>query len=355
MRGSDLNQSAMYSYLSAEERVPADHPLRKVREMCDKALATLSPRFSQLYSALGRRSVAPEKLLRALLLQVLYSIRSERLLMEQLDYNLLFRWFVGLNMDEAVWDATVFSKNRERLMKGDIAQAFFEAILDQAREKELLSDEHFTVDGTLLEAWASKKSYQKKENPPEEGSGSRGKILLRDTHECKTDPDAQMYRKGLGEEPKLCHMVHVLMENRSGLPMAGRTTEAITGAEWDAAQQMLAEATGSKKRITIGADAGYDYPRFVNAVRELNITPHVAQHRRRSSAIDGRTTRHPGYEVSLKKRKRIEQIFGWLKTTALMRKVRHRGRALVQWIFTLALAGYTLVRMRTMALETENT
>jgi transposase len=345
----------MYSYLSAEERVPAGHPLRKVREMCDRALATLSLRFARLYSAVGRRSVPPEKLLRALLLQVLYSIRSERLLMEQLDYNLLFRWFVGLNMDEVVWDTTVFSKNRERLMKGDIAQAFFEAVLDQARQKDLLSDEHFTVDGTLLEAWASKKSYQKKENPPEQGSGRRGKLLLRDTHECKTDPDAQMYRKSAGGEFKLCHMVHVLMENRSGLPVAGCTTEAITDAEWEAGQQMLAEATRGKKRITIGADAGYDYPRFVNAMRELNITPHVAQHTRRSSAIDGRTTRHPGYQISLKKRKRIEQIFGWLKTTALMRKVRHRGRALVQWTFTLALAGYSLVRMRTMALETEST
>lgn len=353
MRGSDINQSAMYSYLSAEGRVPLDHPLRKMRQMCDAALASLSPRFARLYSALGRRSVPPEKLLRALLLQVLYSIRSERLLMEQLDYNLLFRWFVGLNMDEAVWDVTVFSKNRERLIKGDIAQAFFEAVLDQAREKELLSDEHFTVDGTLLEAWASKKSYQKKGNPPEQGSGSRGKMLLRDTHESKTDPDAQMYRKSAGGEFKLCHMVHVLMENRSGLPVAGRTSEAITDAEWEMAQQMLAEATRrNTKRITIGADAGYDYPGFVNAMRELKITPHVAQHQRRSSAIDGRTTRHPGYEISLKNRKRVEQIFGWLKTTALLRKVRHRGRALVQWTFTLALAGYSLVRMRTMALET---
>ena len=247
---------------------------------------------------------------------MLYSIRSERLLMEQLDYNLLFRWFVGVNMDEAVWDATVFSKNRERLMKGDIAQAFFEAVLDQAREKELLSDEHFTVDGTLLEAWASKKSFQKKEHPPKQGSGSRGNMLLRDTHESKTDPDAKMYRKSDGGEFKLCHMVHVLMENRSGLPVAGRTTEAITDAEWEAAQEMLAEATRSKKRITVGADAGYDYPEFVKSMRELRIAPHVAQHTRRSSAIDGRTTRHPGYEISLKKRKRIEQIFGWLKTTA---------------------------------------
>jgi transposase len=351
MRGSDLNQSGMYSYLSPEERVPADHPLRKIRDMGDAALMTLSERFAQLYSKIGRRSVPPEKLLRALLLQVLYSIRSERLLVEQLDYNLLFRWFVGLNMDEKVWEATVFSKNRERLMKGDIAQAFFEAVLDQARQQDLLSDEHFTVDGTLLEAWASKKSYQKKEEPPQEGSGSRGKVLLRDTHESKTDPEAQMYRKSAGGEFKLCHMGHVLMENRSGLPVAGLTTAAITDAEWDAAKQMLEAVVRSPGRITVGADAGYDYPRFVESMRDLNITPHVSQHTRRSSAIDGRTTRHPGYEVSLKKRKRIEQILGWLKTTAMMRKLRHRGRALVQWMFTLALSAYNLLRLRTLTVQ----
>jgi transposase len=215
MRGNDLNQSAMYSYVSAEERVPMDHPLRKVREMSDKALKSLSGRFSRLYSRLGRRSVPPEQLLRALLLQVLYSIRSERLLMEQLDYNLLFRWFVGLNMDDAVWDATVFSKNRERLLGGDIAQAFFEAVLKQAEDENLLSDEHFTVDGTLLEAWASKKSFQKKEEPPQQGRGRRGELLLRDTHECKTDPDAVLYRKSAGGAFQLCHMAHVLMENRN--------------------------------------------------------------------------------------------------------------------------------------------
>jgi IS5 family transposase len=273
--------------------------------------------------------------------------------MEQLEYNLLFRWFVGLNMDDPVWDATTFSKNRERLMRGEIAQAFFEAVLDLAQAKDLLSDEHFCVDGTLLEAWASKKSYQPKETPPTEGSGSRGELLLRDTHECKTDPDAQMYRKSTGGEFQLCHMVHVLMENRTGLPVAGRTTTAITDAEWDAAAEMLAQVQRQRPsgRITVGADAGYDYPRFVQAMRDQNITPHVAQHTKRSSAIDGRTTRHAGYAISLNQRKRIEQIFGWLKTTGGMRKVRHRGRALVQWMFTLALAGYNLVRMRNLELE----
>jgi transposase len=353
MRGSDLNQSAMYSYLSPEERVPADHPLRAVRMMCNRALESLSERFAGLYSALGRRSVPPEKLLRALLLQVLYSIRSERLLMEQLDYNLLFRWFVGLNMEEGVWDATVFSKNRERLLKGDIAQAFFEAVLEQARAQNLLSDEHFTVDGTLLEAWASKKSYQKKEQPPEQGSGARGAVLLRDTHECKTDPDAVLYRKRAGGAYQLCHMGHVLMENRNGLPVAACVTEAITDAEWDAAIEMLAAVTQGQ-RATVGADSGYDYPRFVDAVRELNITPHVAQHSQRTSSIDGRTTRHAGYEISLHKRKRIEQIFGWLKTTGTLRKLRHRGRRLVQWTFTLALAAYNLVRLRNLTIAAAN-
>lgn len=340
----------MYSYLSAEERVPADHPLRVTRQMCDEALQRVSRRFAKLYSRLGRRSVAPEKLLRALLLQVLYSVRSERLLMEQLDYNLLFRWFVGLNIDEKVWDATTFSKNRERLMRGDIAQAFFDAVLMQAREKNLLSDEHFSVDGTLLEAWASKKSLQKKDEPPAEGSGARGNVLLRDTHECKTDPDAHLYRKSAGGEFQLCHMGHVLMENRTGLPVAARVTEAITDAEWETAITMLHEVTQGK-RATVGADAGYDYARFVNAAREIEVTPHVAQHTKRPSSIDGRTTRHAGYEVSRKKRKRIEQIFGWLKTVGNMRKVRHRGRGLVQWMFTLALSAYNLVRMRTIAIQ----
>lgn len=352
MRGDDLNQSSMFSYVSAEARVPADHPLRTVREMCDTALRELSARFARLYSRLGRPSVPPEKLLRALLLQVLYSVRSERMLMEQLEYNMLFRWFVGLNMDDAVWTPTVFSKNRERLLAGDIAQGFFEAVLAQARAKTLLSDEHFTVDGTLLEAWASKKSYQKKDEPPARGSGRRGKALLRDRHECRTDPDAHMFRKGLGSTPQLCHMGHVLMENRNGLPVAGRVTEAINSAEWDAGVEMLEAVNGSRRRITVGADAGYDWSRFVDAVRQLNATPHVAQHTKRSSSIDQRTTRHAGYTESLKKRKCVEQIFGWMKTTGMLRKVHHRGRALVQWTFTFALAAYSLVRIKNLQLQT---
>jgi transposase len=351
MRGDDYDQSGMFSYLSPEERIPKDHPLRTVRIMTDQALRSLSSRFAKLYSPLGRRSVPPEQLLRALLLQVLFSIRSERLLVEQLQYNLLFRWFVGLSMDEEVWDATVFSKNRQRLIDGEIAQKFFEAILQQACTQDLLSDEHFTVDGTLLEAWASKKSYQEKEHPPEQGSGSRGELRLRDTHECKTDPDAQMFRKSKGEGFKLCHMVHVLMENRSGMPVAGVATMATTQAEWEAALQMLTVVRQGGNRITVGGDAGYDNADLIEQLRQMKVTPHFAQHTERKSYIDGRTTRHPGYEISLRKRKSIEQIFGWLKTTALLRKLRHRGQPRVQWMFTLALSAYNLLRLRNLTVQ----
>jgi transposase len=343
MRGPDYNQSALYSYFSADDRVPADHPLRRIRALSDLALGELNRSFAKIYSQLGRRSVPPEQLLRALLLQVLYSIRSERMLMEQLAYNLLFRWFVGLDLDEAVWDATVFSKNRERLLRGKIAQAFFDAVLHQAQENNLLSDEHFTVDGTLLEAWASRDSYREKDPPPTSGTGARGAMLRRDTHQSKTDPDARLYRKMRGGEFQLCHLGHVLMENRSGLPVAARVTEARPDAEWEAALEMLAQA--ARKGVTVGADAGYDAARFVSAARQLQVTPHVAPHTKRASSIDGRTSRHWGYAISLKKRKSIERIFGWIKTTALLRKVRHRGRALVSWTFTFALATYNLMRL----------
>lgn len=349
MRGEDLNQTAVFSYVSPEERIPADHPLRMIRRLTDAALRQLSRRFAKLYSRLGRRSIPPEQLLRALLLQVLYSVRSERMLIEQLNYNLLFRWFVGLNLDDPVWDATVFSKNRERLLRGEIAQAFFQAVLEQAREKDLLSEEHFTVDGTLLEAWASKKSFQKKVEEPEQGSGSRGEVLLRDTHESRTDPEARMYRKSAGGEFKLCHMAHVLMENRNGLAVAGRISEATTQAEWEAGLEMVNEVTGGRRRVTVGADTEYDNGTFVTGLRELGATPHVAQHRRRETMIDGRTTQQPGYPVSLRKRKLIEQIFGWLKTTAGMRKLRHRGRKLIEWGFLLALAAHNMVRLRALA------
>ena len=283
--------------------------------------------------------------MRALLLQVFFTIRSERMLMEQMEYNLLFRWFVGLNMDDPVWDETVFSKNRERLLKGDVAQGFFEAVVKQAYDRDLLSDEHFTVDGTLLEAWASNKSYEKKSDPPKKGSGSRGEMLLRDTHQFRTDPDAQMYRKSNSSAFQLCHMGHVLMENRNGLPISCRITMATKQGEWEAGLDMLQEVTNGSRRITLGADKAYDEAAFVAAVRALRVTPHIAQYEGRRSHIDGRTTRHEGYPISLKKRKRIEQIFGWIKTTAGMRKLRHRGRSLVQWMFTLALSAFNLRRM----------
>lgn len=348
MRGTDFDQSRMFTYISPEEMVPPDHPLRAIRTMVDEALRSLAQRFSDMYSPWGRRSVPPEKLLRALLLQILFSIRSERMLMEQLRYNFLFRWFVGLSLEDAVWDATVFSKNRERLIGGDVAQAFFEAVLVMAANRDLLSDEHFTVDGTLLEAWASKKSYQLKEQPPATGSGSRGEILRRDTHESKTDPEAQLYRKGAGGEYQLCHMAHVLIENRNGLTVAGCVTDPSPEQERSAAADML-DAFPRASRATVGADKSYDEPKFVASMRKMHITPHVVQYQGRQSHIDGRTTRHPGYAVSVRERKRIEHIFGWLKNTALLRKVRYRGHVRVEWVFKLALSAYNLVRMRALS------
>lgn len=341
----------MFSYLSPEERVPTDHPLRPIRQMTDVALRGMCEQFQKLYSGLGRPSIAPEKLLRALLLQVFFSVRSERMLMEQLNYNMLFRWFVGLSMDEPVWDATVFSKNRQRLLDGDVAQVFFAQIVERARAQGLLSDEHFTVDGTLLEAWASIKSYQKKEDPPDQGSGARGKLLLRDTHESKTDPEAHLYRKSASGAFQMSYLGHVLMDNRTGLPVAARVTIAHPQGEWDAARDMLAATTGGKRHATVGADKAYDESKFLQHLRTLRVTPHVQkyEHANRRSNLDGRTTRHAGYAISLKKRKHIEHIFGWLKTTGQMRKVRHRGRALVEWMFTLAVSGYNLVRLSRLA------
>ena len=343
----------MFSYISPEQRVAADHPLRVVRRMTDEALEGMSADFAPLYSPMGRPSIAPEKLLRALLLQVFFSVRSERMLMEQLDYNLLFRWFVGLNMDEPVWDATTFSKNRQRLLDGDIAERFLAKVLEQARQQGLLSSEHFTVDGTLLEAWASMKSYQKKEEPPQQGSGSRGQKLLRDTHECKTDPEAHLYRKSRGDAFKLSYLGHVLMENRSGFPVAARVTTAQPQGEWEAAVDMAGQVNGGKRRITLAADKAYDEGELIRQLRELQITPHICKREseNRRSHLDGRTTRHEGYQISIQKRRRIEHIFGWLKTTAMMRKVRHRGQALLEWMFTLAVSGYNLVRLGRMAVQ----
>ena len=348
MRGDDRQQSSMFSYVAPEARVPQDHPLRPIRSMTDQVLRELSPRFKTIYSPLGRPSIPPEQLLRALLLQVLYTVRSERLLMEQLDYNLLFRWFVGLNLDEHVWDVTVFTKNRERLLEGDIAQAFFDKVLKLARAEQLLSDEHFTVDGTLVEAWAGHKSFKKKGAPPSEPPDDPGNA----THASTTDPDARLYRKTRGGEPKMCYLGHALMENRNGLVVDTEVSIASGYAEREAALAMLDGVPGDN-RITLGGDKGYDVREFVDDLRDLNVTPHLAQNTsKRLSAIDGRTTRHTGYSESQKRRKRVEEIFGWLKTVGLMRKTRHRGVRRVGWMFTFAAAVYNLVRIRNLTAVT---
>ena len=355
MRGADERSGAMFSYVSLEDRVPADHPLRAIRRITDRALERLSPQFGTLYVQFGRPSIPPEQLLRALLLQALYTIRSERQLMEQLDYNLLFRWFVGLGIDDAVWSPTTFTKNRDRLLKGDVAAGFFEAIRLHADSERLLSHEHFTVDGTLLEAWASHKSFKPRDTPPPDGpdaSGGnpsvdfRGQRRRNATHQSTTDPDARLYRKSDGRPAQLAYGGHLLMENRSGLIVDARVTPADGYGERDAALVMLEAVPGG--RITVAADKGYDYPGFVAELRHMAVTPHVAQHitDRRGSAIDGRTTRHAGYETSQRKRKLIEQAFGWMKTVGGLRKLRHRGGALVEWIFTFAAAAYNIVRMR---------
>jgi transposase len=359
MRGIDDQQEPMFSYVSLESRIPKDHPLRPLRAMVDKALSDLYPLFQHMYSHTGRPSVAPEQLLRALLLQVLYSIRSERMLIEQLDYNLLFRWFVGLTMDDQVWNHSTFSKNRDRLISSDVAFAFFDRVREQAEAAGLLSDEHFTVDGTLIEAWASLKSVRPKDsdNPPTPPSGAsrnptvnfRGEKRTNDTHASTTDPQSRLYKKGKGREAKLSYMGHLLMENRNGLAVNARLTLATGTAEGEAALAMVGERKGSR-RITVGADKGYDTKPFVRRLRTLNAVPHTAQ-RVKGSAIDRRVTRHEGYSISQRARKRVEEIFGWLKTVAGLRRTRHRGREKVDWMFTFATAAYNLVRMRNLALS----
>jgi transposase len=360
MRGEDENTGKMFSYVSAERRISADHPLRSMRQMVDGVLKELSPRFDGLYASVGRPSIAPEKLLRALLIQILYSVRSERLLMEQLDYNLLFRWFVGLEMDDAVWDATVFTKNRERLLEGDIAGAFFEKVIEVAKRRGLLSDEHFTVDGTQIEAWAGQKSFKRRDgsrgqSPPDDPGNPtinfRGEKRSNHTHQSTTDPDARLFTKLKGNAAKLCYIGNLLRENHSGLVVDTLLTQATGYGERSAAVTMLARAARRRaKRITAGGDRGYDTRDFVLSLRQLEVTPHVAQNiTKRSSRIDERTTRHPGYGISQRKRKRIEEVFGWLKTVGLMRKTRHRGSRRVGWMFTFTAAVYNLVRMRNLA------
>jgi transposase len=359
MRGNDIHQQAMFSYVSLESRVPEDHPLRTIRRLVDEVLRGLSEEFAAMYSRTGRPSIAPERLLRALLLQVLYTIRSERMLMEQLDYNMLFRWFVGLSMDDGVWDHSTFTKNRDRFLESDLAGAFFSAVVSHAKEAGLLSDEHFTVDGTLIDAWASLKSFRPKDDGHDsssEGGHNRlvdfhGEKRRNETHESTTDPDARLYRKGKGKESRLAFMGHALMENRHGLVVDTRLTLATGKAEREAALEMVSVVSG-RKRITLGADKGYDTADFVDSLRQLRATPHVAQNNRgRRSAIDQRTVRHPGYAVSQRMRKRVEEIFGWIKTVGNLRKTRHRRLARVDWMFTFTAAAYNLVRMRTL-LET---
>jgi transposase len=357
MRGEDRQQAHLFSYVSPDRRVPAEHPLRSIRVMVDAALERLAPRWTALYSHTGRPSVPPEKLLRALLLQVFYSIRSEALLMEQLDYNLLFRWFVGLNLDDPVWDPTTFTKNRDRLLEGDIAREFFAAIGAQARAQGLLSDEHFTVDGTLLEAWASHKSFQRTDAPPppsDEDPGNpsvdfHGERRRNATHQSTTDPEARLCRKGKGRAAMLAYLGNLVMDNREGLAVAAQVRIATGDGEVFGALELVERLEHRATRITVGADKAYDTEAFVEGMRFMDATPHVAQHTTgRRSRIDARTTRHAGYAVSQVKRKRIEEIFGWLKTVALLRKLRHRGRALIEWIFTFALAAYNLVRLRNL-------
>jgi len=352
MRGPDDQNSGMFSYLSPEQRVRPDHPLRAVRRMTDEVFATLSPRFTKMYSAIGRPSIPPEQLLRALLLQYLYTVRSERLLMEEIDYSVLYRWFIGLGMDDPIWSPTTFSKNRDRLLQSDVAAAFFDAVVDQARDAGLLSDEHFTVDGTLLEAWAGLKSFRRKDDepqaPPDDPGNPtvnfHGESRRNDTHQSTTDPDARLARKGLGKEAKLSYAGHVLLDNRHGLVANVCVTAATGTAEREAALVLLTTAAHA---ATVGGDKGFDVPSFVAGVRALGITPHIAQ-KVTGSAIDDRTMRHPGYAISQQKRKLIEQVFGWLKTVGGLRKLRHRGGELVDWIVTFAAAAYNLIRLRSL-------
>lgn len=368
MRGSELSQSHLFSYVSIEDRIPQDHPLRGMRRLLDPVLADLSPRFAALYSKTGRPSIPPEQLLRALLLQILYTIRSERQLMEQLDYNLLFRWFVGLNPDDAIWVPTVFTKNRDRLLGGDIADAFFNAVLKRADAHALLSHEHFTVDGTLLEAWASHKSFRPIEEPesppsddPRGGASSssnpdvsfRGEKRSNVTHRSVTDPDARLAKKSHNTGAMLCYQASVVTENRHGLIVQTDVRSPAYEAERDAALEMLTMLEPGERRQgrsrTIGADKGYDTDDFVAGVRTLGFTPHVSPNvhgRRFRSAIDARTTRHPGFAISQRKRKLVEEGFGWGKVVGVLRKLHHRGRDLVGWIFTFTSAAYNLVRLR---------
>lgn len=359
MRGTDERLGSLFSYVDIEARVPAKHPLRRIRELVNGALAKLNGKFATLYSSNGRPSIPPEHLVRASLLQLFYSIRSERQLMERLDFDLLFRWFVGLGVDDEVWDHSVFSKNRDRLLTTEIAQDFLAALLAEPKVKRLLSHEHFSVDGTLLKAWASLKSFRAKDgggNPPDDGRNGernfRGEKRSNETHQSTTDPEARLYRKGNGQESKLCYMGHTLMENRNGLAVDGAVTQASGTAEREAALELIERHRSGQRRITVGGDKGFDVASFIDELRDRNVTPHIAidGHIRvsgtpRKTALDRRTTRHPGYAVSQIIRKRIEEIFGWGKAIGGLAQVKLRGLAKVRARFTFSLAAYNLIRL----------
>ena len=360
MRGEQRRSEGLFSYVRLEERIARDHPLRAILALVNEVLAALSGRFEQLYSHTGRPSIAPEYLLRATLLQAFFTIRSERQLMEQINYNLLFRWFVGLSIDDAVWDHSVFSKNRDRLLEADVAREFLSALLSLPKVKQLLSSDHFSVDGTLIEAWASMKSFRPRDGSgePPDGNGRNsersfhGEKRSNETHQSTTDPDAKLYRKGYGRESRLCYLGHVLMENRNGIAVAGELTQATGTAEREAALNLIDEHRPKERRITLGADKAFDVEAFVQALRERRVTPHIAidgyvtkTGKRRKTAIDGRTLRHIGYDISQRCRKRIEEIFGWIKTTGGIAQVKVRGLAKVKATFTFAILAYNLIRI----------
>ena len=361
MRGSDERSGSLFSFVDLEARVRKDHPLRRIREIVNAALGDLSRDFGKLYTDFGRPGIAPEKLLRAMLLQAFYGLRSERQLMERLEFDLLFRWFVGLGVDDAVWDHSTFSKNRDRLLEGEIAAKFLSAILNQPQVKRLLSSEHFSVDGTLIEAWASLKSFRKKGGGDNDSDGS-GRNAERsfhkekrsnETHESTTDPEARLYKKGDGQPAKLCYMGHALMENRNGLAVLGGISQATGTAERDEALALIERHRGrSERRVTLGADKAYDVADFVDGLRNRSVTPHIAidghlskTGKRRKTAIDGRTLRHTGYGISQRCRKRIEEVFGWIKASAGLAKVKLRGRVRVDAAFVMALSAYNLIRL----------
>ena len=346
MRGEDKQQAAMFSYVTMEQRIPADHPMRRIRSMADRALKTMDAVFDGLYAETGRPSIAPERLLRAQLLMVLYSIRSEHQLMEQIEFNILYRWFVGLEMDEPVWDEKVFSKNRARLIAGQTSQQLLLAVIEEARAHQLLSEEHFTVDGTLLQAWANRRSFKPKPEPPDRGTGTRGRKLLRDTHESTTDPDARLYRKCSAGAAVPSYLGHVMTENRNGLVVAAMATQASTVAERQAALEMLKHLKRGK-RMTLGADKGYQEERFVHGLRSLEVKPHVAEYEPNPQWRNWLTASErndPGLAVSQKKRKLVEKVFGWMKQDKL-RQIKLRGLKRVDWLFQLAAAAHNLLRM----------